>query len=215
MNRRWIGWGVLAVLLGLLFFIGKVSYSSRSEYQQGEEAWARGDWKKAIRHYDRAIHWYTPFSSTVPKSIQRLWEIGQQREQEGDERAALEAYWSLRSGLYGARSFYVPQAEWIERANERIAALWAAREPYAEEEKTMSPAERQRDYLQLLQKDRAPKVGWAAVTEIGFFGWVGSVLMFIFTFLRKEGGLARGKALLWGGSTAFFYFLWILGMVRA
>lgn len=215
MKRHWIWWGTLGTFFCLLLFVGKVSFSSKSEYRQGEEALGKGDFKKAVMHYDRAIHWYTPWSASVKKSIQRIWEIGQKMEKKGDERAALEAYWSLRSSLYGVRSFYVPHPEWIERANERIASLWTAREPYSAEERKMSADERKEEYVRILRKDRAPKVGWSAVTEIGFFGWVGSALIFIFTFLKREGGLAKRRALLWGGCTIIFYFLWIVGMVRA
>ena len=136
-------------------------------------------------------------------------------EKKGDERAALEAYFSLRGSLYGVRSFYVPHAEWIEKTNESIANIWAARDPYSAEERKMSAGERKEEYLKILRKDRAPKVGWSVVTEIGFFGWVGSALIFIFTFLKKEGGLAKRRALVWGGCIIIFYFLWIMGMVRA
>jgi hypothetical protein len=39
--------------------------------------------------------------------------------------------------------------------------------------------------------------------------------VFIFTFLRKGGGLAKRKALIWGGCIVFFYALWVISMVRA
>ena len=136
-------------------------------------------------------------------------------EEKGDVKTALEAYWTLRSSLYGVRSFYTPHAQWIERANERIASIWTGYEAYSQEEKKMTASERKERYLKLLKKDWAPKVRWAAITEIGFFGWVGSALIFIFTFLKAGGGIARRKALIWGACTILFYILWILGMVRA
>jgi len=213
-NRRlWAG-----IFLGtfcLLLFLGKVYFSSLSEYRQGEEAYRRGDFRSAILHYDRAIHWYIPWSSSVENSVERLWEMGTKLEERGEKETALEAYWTLRSSLYGVRSFYTPRMEWIERANERIAALWTAGGPYSAGEKTLSPAARKEAYLKALRKDWAPKVGWAAVTELGFFGWVGSALGFIFSFLKAGGGLARRRALFWGGCTIGFYGLWIMGMVRA
>jgi len=215
MRRHWIRGGILLGLMGLVLFCGKVFYHSGEEFQKGEEAFIQGDFKKALLHYDRSIHWYTPWSSSVDRSIHRLWEMGAKLEGKGDQKTALEVYWALRSSLYGVRSFYTPKSEWIEKANDRIASIWAGQEPLPSEEKKITPEERKGRYLVALRKDWAPKVGWAVATEVGFFGWVVSALVFIFTFLRKEGGLARGKALFWGGCILLFYALWVIGMVRA
>lgn len=40
---------------------------------------------------------------------------------------------------------------------------------------------------------------WAAVVEIGFLGWVGSAVGFIFRALDKDGKFIGRKALFWGG----------------
>jgi len=215
MRGRWVLGSILLGVMGLALFYGKVFYYSGEEYRKGEDAFRQGDFNKALLHYDRAIHWYTPWSSSVERSIRRLWEMGEKLEEKGDQKTALEVYWALRSSLYGVRSFYTPKHEWIEKANERIASIWAGQEPVPAEEKKITPAERKERYLAALKKDWAPKVGWAAATEIGFFGWVISALVFIFTFVRKGGGLAMGKALFWGGCILIFYVLWVIGMVRA
>jgi hypothetical protein len=199
MKKHWIWAGLIIAILFIFLFYGKVFFSSRTEFREGEEAVRKGDLEQAILHYDRAVHWYTPGSSSVEKSIERIWEIGQRLEKKGDYEKALRAYWSLRSSLYGVRSFYTPYPSWIEKANERIAGLWLSREPYSAEEKAMSPAARKEHYLTLLRKDRAPKTGWAALTEIGFFGWVVSVLVFIFTFLKSGGGIFRSPGVPLGG----------------
>ena len=56
---------------------------------------------------------------------------------------------------------------------------------------------------------------WAAVVEIGFLGWVGSAVGFIFRALDKDGKFIGRKALFWGSTLAIFYTLWIIGMLSA
>ena len=56
---------------------------------------------------------------------------------------------------------------------------------------------------------------WAAVVEIGFLGWVGSAVGFIFRALDREGKFIGRKALFWGCTLAVFYTLWIIGMLSA
>ena len=215
MIRRWMGIGTGVGLLFLLLFGGKVYLSSLEEFRKGEESFARGDFHSALMHYERAVHWHIPGSSSEKRSLERVWEIGQKMEEKGEKEKALEAYWTLRNSLYGVRSFYTPKRNWIERADERIAALWTEREPHSAEEKKMPSGERKSHYLQLLKKDWAPKVGWAAAAVAGFFGWVGCILVFIFSFRRTGGRVHGPRALIWGGGALFFYLLWILGMVRA
>lgn len=56
---------------------------------------------------------------------------------------------------------------------------------------------------------------WAAVVEIGFLGWIGSTIGFIFRAINKENKFVGKKALFWGGLIAVFYTLWIIGLVKA
>lgn len=210
-----IGMGMGVALLFLLLFGGKVYFGSLEEFRKGEESLAREDFQAALIHYERAVHWHIPGGSSGKRSIERVWEIGRKMEEKGEVGKALEAYWTLRNSLYGVRSFYTPERNWIERADERIAALWTEREPHSAEEKKMTSGERKAHYLQLLKKDWAPKAGWSAAAGCGFFGWVGCILAFIFSFRRTGGGVHGRRALVWGGGALFFYLLWILGMVRA
>ena len=56
---------------------------------------------------------------------------------------------------------------------------------------------------------------WAAVVEIGFLGWVGSTIAFIFRAINKENRFVGKKALFWGVLIGVFYTLWIVGLVNA
>jgi tetratricopeptide (TPR) repeat protein len=93
------------------------------QFNKGEAAEKGRNFPAAIAGYESAIHMYTPGSSLIEKSAQRLWNIGQVLEQQGDFPRALIAYRSLRSSFYSIAWIYTPGQEWIERCDARIAAL--------------------------------------------------------------------------------------------
>ena len=56
---------------------------------------------------------------------------------------------------------------------------------------------------------------WALLCEIGFWGWILSIVgLTLQTFARKD-NFNKKYAFLWGVGTALFYAFWIYGMVRA
>ncbi|HPD61767.1 MAG TPA: hypothetical protein PKV48_08440, partial [Thermodesulfobacteriota bacterium] len=117
--------GVGVFILFLLLVFAKVAINAHKEYQEGDKFFRAKDYTQAIIHFNRAIHWYSPGSKSVTNSIQALWEIGTQAENRGDSDLALEAFQSIASSLYSARSFYTPHQEWIVKCNDRIAAIRA------------------------------------------------------------------------------------------
>ncbi|MBI2877405.1 MAG: hypothetical protein HYY20_11030 [Candidatus Tectomicrobia bacterium] len=205
----------LAVGFILLTLYSKVYLSSRSEYRQAVEASQRQEVKAAITHYQRSIQWYAPGNGYVAHSAQGLWEIGRRAEGRDDRELALEAYRALRSGILSTRSLYTPHAGWVERCNERIAALEAARKPVYSIDQGKSLAQRKAERLQLLRKTHAPNPFWSFVLEVGFLGWIGGAVGFIFQAITEEGALHRRKALAWGGLVAVCYALWVVGMTLA
>ena len=56
---------------------------------------------------------------------------------------------------------------------------------------------------------------WSIILEIGFFGWIGSTIAFIFQGISQDDKLIKGKALFWGIMIVLFYALWIMGMRNA
>jgi hypothetical protein len=58
---------------------------------------------RAISYFDRSLHWYAPLNPYVQKSAQRLWEIGDRAERDGDLKLAFIAFSTIRSGFYGSR----------------------------------------------------------------------------------------------------------------
>ncbi len=113
---------VIAVICLALIW-GETYHRQRTQFYKGEAARARGDYIGAIEGYDSAIHMYTPGSSLVEKSAERIWNLGEVSERAGDRERALIAYRTLRSSFYAVRGFFVPGREWISRCDAKIAVL--------------------------------------------------------------------------------------------
>jgi tetratricopeptide (TPR) repeat protein len=113
---------VIALICLLLFFAG-TWWRLNDQFALGEEAFRRGDFTGAVAGYESAIHMYIPFNSTIEKSAQQLWKIGENNERLGDVNRALIAYRALRSSFYADRWLVTPGMDWITRCDTKIAAL--------------------------------------------------------------------------------------------
>ena len=107
---------------------GNTLYRQHVQFDKGEKGYRASDFPSAVAGYEAAIHMYTPGSSLVDRSAQRLWEIGQMTELSGDIPHALIAYRALRSSFYAVSGIYSPGKEWIARCDARIAALVKAQQ---------------------------------------------------------------------------------------
>ena len=56
---------------------------------------------------------------------------------------------------------------------------------------------------------------WSVIVEIGFFGWIGSTIAFIFRGLTEDNKLVKRKAFFWGILIVLFYAIWIIGLRKA
>jgi hypothetical protein len=113
---------IIAVIC-LLLFLGATWWRLQDQFALGEEAFRRGDFTGAVAGYESAVHMYIPFSSTVERSAQQLWNIAEASERQGDVKRALIAYRALRSSFYADRWLVTPGKEWISRCDTKIAAL--------------------------------------------------------------------------------------------
>jgi hypothetical protein len=193
----------------------RVFVDSRSHWLSGQAEEQDRNWALAIAEYESSIQLYSPFSPWVSRSAERLFALGRQFEGKGDKEMALLAYRGLRTSFLLARSTYIPGKEWIAKANPRIADLVVAQ---LLEEERLDPArageERSRQ-LALLEEDRSPKLFWVIVLEIGFFGWIGSVFLFIFRAVKPEGGLEKGWAIRSYGLFLVCFAAWVIGLLKA
>ena len=67
------------------------------------------------------------------------------------------------------------------------------------------------------QKSLPPSIFWSIMVEIGFLGWIGSVIAFITFVLRKKAEPVSHvfSASIWIGLIVVFFALWVVGMMRA
>ena len=127
---------VVIALIAVALIWADTLYRQHTQFANGEKAMAAGDFTAAVAGYESAIHMYTPASSLVERSAERLWEIGEGLEQRGDRVRALIAYRSLRSSFYAVRGLSSPGKKWIVRCEEKIALL--VKQSQAEEQQFLN-----------------------------------------------------------------------------
>lgn len=115
--------GVVIIVICLLMFLAGTWWRMATQFGLGEEALQRGDFPGAVAGYESAIHMYIPFHPTIEMAAEKLWQIGEANEKQGDVNRALIAYRSLRSSYYSAHWLTTPGKGWIERCDRKIAAL--------------------------------------------------------------------------------------------
>ena len=204
--------GLMAI--GIIIIWGKAFYGSIKAYQKGETYLEEKQYVRAITFFDRSIHWYTPFNPYVQKSAERLWEIGEQAEKQGDIQLALIAFRTIRSGFEGASHFRTPGMAWIRKSERKVNVLLGVEE---RDREVSGDSASLREKLLRDQKGTSPKILWTIVLEIGFLGWIGSVIGFIMLRLRyeKEGETRVSLKILWITLTVVFFIFWIIGMMKA
>lgn len=116
-------------LISLVLIWGNTYYRQQAQFDKGEKAVAAGDFLAAVAGYESAIHMYTPASSLVDRSAQRLWELGDLAAQRGDLQRALIACRALRSSFYAVAGISSPGTQWIQKCDARIAQLLMLQQP--------------------------------------------------------------------------------------
>jgi hypothetical protein len=196
-------------------FVVKSALEASKTYHRAEAAYTQGKVDEARLHYERTIKFHTPLSPITSRAIERLWQLGATAEEQGNTPLALAAYRSLRSSLYAIQSVYSPYHHpWIPNSESKIAALMAHTVTTAQPN-TAPRAQDSAVFLHQLQRPTGPRLGWAIVTEIGFLGWIGATVGFIWRASTPTGGWAWRPSLLWGGGGVVCFTLWIIGMLFA
>jgi hypothetical protein len=213
--KKYLVKGLLFIFFFLLLTGARVLYLERSHFMAGERFYASLNWKLAIREYDAALHFYFPGSPYVDKSAERLWQIGEMFEKAEKPDWAVLAYSSIRSSFYASRSLYTPGKEWIGGCDDKIAALdvkillnegsLAPEQSEAEKEKL----------LYLMRVNRAPAPAWAFLVELGFLGWIASVVFIIWKAFDERGKLVKRPALYGLVSFVLTFTLWVVSLLKA
>jgi tetratricopeptide (TPR) repeat protein len=104
-------------------FFASTWWRMNRQFSQGEDALRRGDFTGAVAGYESALHMYLPYQPTIKKAAERLWQLGESNERQGDVNRALIAYRALRSSFYADHWLVTPGAAWIIKCDSKIAAL--------------------------------------------------------------------------------------------
>jgi hypothetical protein len=213
--RRYLVKAVAIAFILLLVIWGRVLMLQRSHFNEAERYYAESNYKLALREYDTALHFFTPFSPYRARAVSRLWQMGEMFEAADKPDWAVIAYSSVRSSFYAARGLYTPGRDWIKKCDAKLASLNVK---LLLRDGVLSPddAPREKDRLLfVLTEDREPDVFWSLIVGVAFFGWVGSALFVFFSGFDPAGKM-RGRHMLIGVLAFIITFgLWTLALLSA
>jgi hypothetical protein len=215
MLKKYLIKGLFVTLLFFLLVGGRSFYLQKSHFIAAEKYYNETNWKLAIREYDTAMHFYTPWSPYIEKSAKRLWQIGEMFEKQGRLDWANIAYSSIRSSFYSSRSLYIPGKDWINRCDYKIADL-NVKMLINEGSLNSEEADTERSkHLYVMKVDRAPDPFWSILVEFCFFGWLGSVVLIIFKGFSDNGKIHK-KFVLYGMLSFLLSFsIWVVASLKA
>ncbi len=203
---------VSVALLVLAMASARVYVGGLRENAKARESLAAGDVTEAITAYDRSLHWYLPGSPTVREAAASLIDIAHKSEYEKDLDTALRSWRVLRSGFYAATWLTVPGQKIIAQADTEIARLVGVA---AELVRPGSGPEAQMREMAILKAPVGPNPAWSSLAVLAFFGWIASVVGFIFRAFGPTDEFFRRPAVLWGFLFVTSYALWMISLARA
>jgi hypothetical protein len=200
------GFAILTLLMIL-----KAYLNGNEEFSRAEELFSNHNYTQATTHYERAIQWYIPGSSTPALAAEKLWSITLFYESKNLTDDALKTCRLLRGAFYSTRSFFTPGEKWINLCNEKIAH-WMASKPDMTNETPLSFKSRKNRFLENLQANKSPSTFGGIITEVGFFGWVACAALFLFKAITPTASLKPKPAIIYSTAFLLFYAIWIFGM---
>lgn len=218
--------------LGLVLAVGLAAVSTRAVWAgsralaNGDAARQRGDLVLAVELWRQAARWYVPGAPYVGAAYQRLETLARAAEERGDIDTALAAWTGVRSSILATRSFYVPHAERLAPANQRIAVLMAARERAhdasgrPDDSRDHAPAAAGDDpavawHYERLAPVPGPSVAWSVIAILGFITWLAGGLIFALRGVTHDDRLVPRTAAYAGILVAVGLLIWLLGLSLA
>jgi hypothetical protein len=197
--------GIGMILIFMLILM--VHTQGASAFNRAIEADNEKNPVQAAAHYEAAIRWYLPFQQRIETAVRRLWEIGRQAEERGENHVAQEVYHRLRSSLYAIQSFYAPYKEWIARCDQKIGV--------AAKDRNKGAGQFSQQHADTSQKGTPPRAAWSLAMIAGFWGWVFSTLAYIRYGFEHNRTNPAVPCLGWLGSIFGFYGIWLISLAKA
>lgn len=203
-------------LVGLVVFAvtARVIWAGEAEITESSAALRRGDAQDAVVHARRAAGFYAPGAPHVRVAYERLVTIATAAEGLGDRDLALLAWRGVRTASTETRSFYVPHAADLDRANVAIARIEAAapRPPGTRTE----PPQRIEDKLRAaLERDETPRTPWVFALLAGLVAWAGGAAFAVRGATTGVDRVEWSKAKLGALVALGGVIVWVLALWRA
>lgn len=210
MKRKLFGaLGIVGVILSVI--VVRVVVSSHAELGHGDAALARSDLEAARVHFRRAARWYAPGNPYSTEALDRLSRMARDAERRGDPETALSCWRAVRAAILSTRSSYVPHAQRLDRANQRIAALMAAQPP-PPIDAGRTHEELEAEHLALLRDLAYPSLPWTLVLLFGFLAWVVGAFLFATRAIDTEDRFVRPHAIRYGVMIAVGFAAFAVGL---
>jgi hypothetical protein len=192
----------------------RVVTSGEREIAASTDGLRAGDAHAATEHARRAAGWYAPGAPHVRVAYERLIALATTAEGLGDREASLYAWRSVRTAAIETRWIITPHEADLDRANLAIARLEAAA-PRPPGTRTEPPASVEREQLEALSRDEAPRTPWVIALVLAAAAWIGGAI----TVVRR--GITAGGQVAWGRATPGLVItaggiaIWLLAIWRA
>jgi hypothetical protein len=159
-------WAMAALGLVVGAASARVVQAGEKEIALSTQGLKAGDARGAAEHARRAAGWYAPGAPHVRVAYERLLALGTKAEGLGDRELALYAFRGVRTAALETRWLVIPHEDDLDRANRAIARI-EAEAPRAPGVRPEPPQKIEREQLEALSRDEAPREGWVVVLVLG------------------------------------------------
>ncbi|MEO7331825.1 MAG: hypothetical protein ABI193_24830 [Minicystis sp.] len=192
----------------------RVVYAGEKEIALSTAALKAGDPHGAAEHARRAAGWYAPGAPHVRVAYDRLLALATTAEGLGDRETALFAWEGIRTAAIETRSLLTAHEAERDRADREIARL-AAAAPRPPGTRTEPPAKIEREQLEALARDEAPRTLWVVGLVLSAITWITGAVWVVRRGVGATGRVDWAKALpglvMIGAGVA----IWLLSIWRA
>ncbi len=192
----------------------RVVTSGEREIAASTDGLRAGDAHAATEHARRAAGWYAPGAPHVRVAYERLIALATTAEGLGDREASLYAWRSVRTAAIETRWIITPHEADLERANLAIARLEAAA-PRPPGTRNEPPASVEREQLEALSRDEAPRTPWVIALVLAAVAWIGGAIVVVRRGITAGGQIAWARATPGLVVTAVGVAIWLLAIWRA
>lgn len=207
-------WAVAAVGLTLGAASARVVQAGEKEIALSTEGLKRGDAHGAAEHARRAAGWYAPGAPHVRVAYERLLALGTKAEGLGDRELALYAFRGVRTAALETRWLVTPHEDDLDRANRSIARI-ESEAPRAPGLRPEPPQKIEREQLEALSRDEAPRTGWVLVLVLGALCAAGGAGLAARRGVAGDGAVSLRRALPGLVVAAAGAGAWLLAIWRA